>query len=213
MNVNVEQLLEKVMESFSEIDYIRTGDIPAIDLYMDQVTTFIESQLAPSNHRKDGKLLTKTMINNYAKNDLLPPPEKKKYNKDHMLTLIFIYYFKSVMSISDIQSIMNPITDKYFGKKDEHLNLTDIYNEVFSLEHQETKNIMKDLVKKFTKSMQTFENVSEEESALLQRFTLICMLSYDIYIKKSIIEGIIDQINTDQLVENSKNTTHKHTNS
>ena len=117
------------------------------------------------------------------------------------------------MSISDIQSIMNPITDKYFGKKDEHLNLTDIYNEVFSLEHQETKNIMKDLVKKFNKSMQTFENVSEEESALLQRFTLICMLSYDIYIKKSIIEGIIDQINTDQLAENSKNTTDNHTNS
>ena len=124
-----------------------------------------------------------------------------------------IQQFKSVMSISDIQSIMNPITDKYFGKKDEHLNLTDIYNEVFSLEHQETKNIMKDLVKKFNKSMQTFENVSEEESALLQRFTLICMLSYDIYIKKSIIEGIIDQINTDQLAENSKNTTDNHTNS
>lgn len=213
MDAAAKKFLGEILNSLKGIDYVKPEEIPNIDLYMDQVTTFIESQLAPSNHRKDGKLLTKTMINNYAKNDLLPPPEKKKYNKDHMLTLIFIYYFKSVMSISDIQSIMNPITDKYFGKKDEHLNLTDIYNEVFSLEHQETKNIMKDLVKKFTKSMQTFENVSEEESALLQRFTLICMLSYDIYIKKSIIEGIIDQINTDQLVENSKNTTHKHTNS
>jgi len=213
MKIDSQNLLDSILNSLDQMDYVKPEDIPGIDLYMDQVTTFIESQLAPSNHRKDGKLLTKTMINNYAKNDLLPPPEKKKYNKDHMLTLIFIYYFKSVMSISDIQSIMNPITDKYFGKKDEHLNLTDIYNEVFSLEHQETKNIMKDLVKKFTKSMQTFENVSEEESALLQRFTLICMLSYDIYIKKSIIEGIIDQINTDQLLENSKNTAHKHTNS
>ena len=213
MDAAAKKFLGEILNSLKGIDYVKPEEIPNIDLYMDQVTTFIESQLAPSNHRKDGKLLTKTMINNYAKNDLLPPPEKKKYNKDHMLTLIFIYYFKSVMSISDIQSIMNPITDKYFGKKDEHLNLTDIYNEVFSLEHQETKNIMKDLVKKFTKSMQTFENVSEEESALLQRFTLICMLSYDIYIKKSIIEGIIDPINTDQLVENSKNTTHKHTNS
>lgn len=213
MDAAAKKFLGEILNGLKGIDYVKPEEIPNIDLYMDQVTTFIESQLAPSNHRKDGKLLTKTMINNYAKNDLLPPPEKKKYNKDHMLTLIFIYYFKSVMSISDIQSIMNPITDKYFGKKDEHLNLTDIYNEVFSLEHQETKNIMKDLVKKFTKSMQTFENVSEEESALLQRFTLICMLSYDIYIKKSIIEGIIDQINTDQLLENSKNTAHKHTNS
>ena len=197
MDTAAKKFLGEILTSLKGIDYVKPEEIPNIDLYMDQVTTFIESQLAPSNHRKDGKLLTKTMINNYAKNDLLPPPEKKKYNKDHMLTLIFIYYFKSVMSISDIQSIMNPITDKYFGKKDEHLNLTDIYNEVFSLEHQETKNIMKDLVKKFNKSMQTFENVSEEEASLLHRFTLICMLSYDIYIKKSIIEGIIDQINTD----------------
>lgn len=199
MDAAAKKFLGEILTDLKGIDYVKPEEIPNIDLYMDQVTTFIESQLAPSNHRKDGKLLTKTMINNYAKNNLIPPPEKKKYNKDHMLTLIFIYYFKSVMSISDIQSIMNPITDKYFGKKDEHLNLTDIYNEVFSLEHQETKNIMKDLVKKFNKSMQTFENVSDEESSLLQRFTLICMLSYDIYIKKSIIEGIIDQINTDQL--------------
>ena len=213
MDAAAKKFLGEILTGLKGIDYVKPEEIPNIYLYMDQVTTFIESQLAPSNHRKDGKLLTKTMINNYAKNDLLPPPTKKKYNKDHMLTLIFIYYLKNVMSISDIQSIMNPITDKYFGKKEEHLNLTDIYNEVFSLEYQETKNIMKDVVKKFNKSMQTFENVPEEEAALLHRFTLICMLSYDIYIKKSIIEGIIDQINTDHLTENSKNTTGNHTNS
>ena len=199
MDVEAKKFLGQILSELKDIDYVKPEEIPNIDLYMDQVTTFIESQLAPSNHRKDGKLLTKTMINNYAKNDLLPPPTKKKYNKDHMLTLIFIYYLKNVMSISDIQSILNPITDKYFGNKEEHLNFTDIYNEVFSLEYQETKNIMKDVVKKFTKSMQTFEEVSEEDAELLHRFTLICMLSYDIYIKKAIIEGIIDQINAEQL--------------
>ena len=198
MDASAKQFLSEILTGLKGIDYVKPEEIPNIDLYMDQVTTFIESQLAPSNHRKDGKILTKTMINNYAKNDLLPPPEKKKYNKDHMLTLIFIYYLKNVMSISDIQSIMNPITDKYFGKKDEHLNLTDIYNEVFSLEYQETKDVMKDVAKKFTKSMRTFEGTSEEEAELLHRFTLICMLSYDIYIKKTIIVSIIDQIHSDQ---------------
>ena len=56
---------------------------------------------------------------------------------------------------------------------------------------------MKDVGKKFTKSMKTFEGVSEEEAELLHRFALICMLGYDIYIKKAIIEGIVDQINAD----------------
>ena len=108
------------------------------------------------------------------------------------------------MSIGDIQTILNPITDKYFGKKDADLTLTDIYNEVFSLEYQETKDVMKDVVKKFKKSMTTFENLSEEDSQLLHRFTLICMLGYDIYIKKSIIEGIVDQINADNTEHHSK---------
>jgi len=197
MDAAAKNFLRNILTELKDIGYVRPGEIPNIDLYMDQVTTFIESQLAPSNHRKDGKILTKTMINNYAKNDLLPPPEKKKYNKDHMLTLIFIYYLKNIMSIGDIQTILNPITDKYFGKKDAELTLTDIYNEVFSLEYQETKDVMKDVCKKFTKSMHTFEGVSDEESELLHRFALICMLGYDIYIKKSIIEGIVDQINAD----------------
>ena len=59
---------------------VKPEDIPNIDLYMDQVTTFMDSQLATSKRHEDDKILTKTMINNYAKNDLLPPPEKKKYS-------------------------------------------------------------------------------------------------------------------------------------
>ena len=204
MDAEAKKFLRTILNELKDIDYVKPEEIPNIDLYMDQVTTFIESQLAPSNHRKDGKLLTKTMINNYAKNDLLPPPEKKKYNKDHMLTLIFIYYLKNIMSISDIQSILNPITDKYFGNKEESLTLTDIYNEIFSLEYQETKNVMKSVVKKFSKAMNTFEDISDEEANLLHRFTLICMLGYDIYIKKSIIEGIVDQINAEQKEEQKK---------
>ena len=209
MDAAAKEFLGEILSGLKGIDYVKPEEIPNIDLYMDQVTTFIESQLAPANHRKDGKILTKTMINNYAKNDLLPPPEKKKYNKDHMLTLIFIYYLKNIMSISDIQSILNPITDKYFGKGNGHLNLTDIYNEIFSLEYQETKDVMKDVGKKFTKSMKTFEGVGDEEAELLHRFALICMLGYDIYIKKAIIEGIIDQINADTITTDAESTDKK----
>lgn len=154
----------------------------------------MDSQLATSKRHEDDKILTKTMINNYAKNDLLPPPEKKKYSKEHVLTLIFIYYFKSILSISDIQSILNPITDKYFGKASSEMSLEDIYKEVFGLEHQETLNIMKDLAKKFNTSMKTFEGMEGEDAELLRTFSFICMLSYDVYLKKTIIERIVDQM-------------------
>ena len=75
------------------IDYIHPVDIPNIDLYMDQVTTFMEEQLSSTKRYEDDKILTKTMINNYAKNNLLPPPNKKKYSKEHLLVLIFCLLF------------------------------------------------------------------------------------------------------------------------
>lgn len=192
--MNTKQFLSDILDEFNRIDYVKPEDIPNIDLYMDQVTTFMDSQLATSKRHADDKILTKTMINNYAKNDLLPPPEKKKYSKEHVLTLIFIYYFKSILSISDIQSILNPITDKYFGKGSSEMSLEDIYKEVFGLEHQETLNIMKDLAKKFNTSMKTFEGMEGEDAELLRTFSFICMLSYDVYLKKTIIERIVDQM-------------------
>ena len=60
---------------------------------MDQVTTFMDSNLKDSKRYNADKILTKTMINNYAKNNLLPPPLKKKYSKEHILVLIFIVGF------------------------------------------------------------------------------------------------------------------------
>lgn len=192
MDTNTKKFLSEILQQLSKIDYVKPEDIPNIDLYMDQITTFMDSQLAASKRHEEDKILTKTMINNYAKNNLLPPPEKKKYTKEHVLTLIFIYYFKSILSISDIQNVLNPITDKYFGGKDNY-SLQDIYKEVFGLEHQETKNIMKDLAKKFSTAMTTFPDADEEEADLLRTFSFICMLSYDVYVKKTLIEKLIDQ--------------------
>ena len=77
MNINSENLLESILESLSRIDYIHAEDIPNIDLYMDQVTTLMDSGLSSSKRYEEDKILTKTMINNYAKNNLLPPPDRK----------------------------------------------------------------------------------------------------------------------------------------
>ena len=118
MENDVKEFLSELLKQLKSIDYIKPEDIPNIDLYMDQVTTFMDEQLAASKRYESDKILTKTMINNYAKNNLLPSPDKKKYSKEHVLTLLFIYYFKNILSINDIRSILNPLTEKYFGNDD-----------------------------------------------------------------------------------------------
>lgn len=192
MTLETEDLLQSILDSLDRIKYIKPEDIPDIELYMDQVTTFMGSRLKNSTrYPEEDKILTKTMINNYAKNDLLPPPIKKKYSKEHVLVLIFIYYFKGFMSISDIQTILKPITDEFFRKED-GFKLEDVYNEVFSLERDEVEQLKQDVVKKFRRSQDTFKGVPEKEQKFLQIFSFVCLLSFDVYVKKLMIEKLID---------------------
>ena len=132
-----EERLETLLSWLSRQTHVEPEQIPNIDLYMDQVTTFMEEHLKHTRRHPEDKVLTKTMINNYAKNNLLPPPVKKKYSKDHLLMLIFIYYFKSLLSFSDIEELFAPITSRHFSGQGSRLSLEDVYREVFTLEDGE----------------------------------------------------------------------------
>lgn len=191
MTIDKDDLLNSIIKSLDRISYIRLEDIPNIDLYMDQVTTFMEKKLKSSaRYPEADKILTKTMINNYAKNDLLPPPVKKKYSKEHVLLLIFIYYYKGILTINDIQSLLNPLTERFFQKED--FNLGDIYNEVFSLEKNHVEQLKRDVIRKFQTSRENFGEAKEEDKEMLQMFSFICMLSFDVYVKKLLIEKMVD---------------------
>ena len=143
MNNDIKELMSGILKDMSALNYIKPGDVPNINLYMDQVTTFMYEHLHDTKRTTDDKVLTKTMINNYAKNNLLPSPVKKKYSKEHIYILTFIYYFKNILSISDIQKMLNPLTEKFF----------------------------------------------DEGSKF---FSLVCLLSFDVYMKKNMIESLID---------------------
>lgn len=193
MGFSNESYIREIMDVIKNIDYILPEEIPNIDLYMDQVTTFMDEHLERSKRYPEDKLLTKTMINNYTKNNLLPSPNKKKYSKEHMLLLLFIYYFKNILSISDIQRVFEPLTEKYYGKED-GLSLEEIYKSVFALEEEQAGYLVKDIIRKFKKSEEVFtEEKKEEDREFLQMFSFICMLSFDVYMKKMIIERLIDR--------------------
>ena len=194
MTIDDKDMINSILESVSRIDYIKPEDIPNIDLYMDQVTTFMEEQLVSSKRYADDKILTKTMINNYAKNRLLPSPEKKKYSKEHMLLLIYIYYYKSILSIGDIQSLLEPLTDRYFHNEGE-FNMQSIYEEVFSLEKSQVEKMKQDVIDKYHIASDIFPDAAEEDRQFLQTFSFICLLSFDVYVKKMMIEHIIDGMN------------------
>ncbi|MCD8119557.1 MAG: DUF1836 domain-containing protein [Lachnospiraceae bacterium] len=191
MDKEVEKIISDTIRNLS---LVRSEDIPNIDLYMDQVTTFMEKQLASLKRTPDEKILTKTMINNYVKNNLLPPPDKKKYSKEHVIMLTFIYYFKGFLSINDIDTLLQPIRDQYFSG-DKSVTLTQIYDEVCGTSNQLAAELFSDLAKKCRAADDTFEDVKDdEERRSLQIFALVCMLSFDAYVKKMLVENFADHL-------------------
>lgn len=188
-----EERLEELLRHLDSLDHIKVEDIPQIDLYMDQVTTFMEKHLESMKRYPDDKVLTKTMINNYAKNNLLPSPVRKKYTQEHILLLVFIYYFKNLLNFNDIETILSYITEHHFGEKT--VPLSDVYTEVFSLEHGQMDSLKEDVKEKFRQASETFADVEDpEERSALQLFAFICVLSFDVYLKKQMIERLTDDI-------------------
>lgn len=194
MTEDDKSVLKGILDHISGMDYIKPEDLPNIDLYMDQVTTFMEDQLASTKRYPKDKILTKTMINNYTKNNLLPPPVKKKYSREHMLLLIFIYYFKSILSIKDIETVLKPLTEKYFSGNDT-MELSSIYEELCHMEKERLDSLKDSVSSAYDKAGEAFDQLPDgEDRDILQKFAFICNLSFDVYLKKMMIERIIDDI-------------------
>ena len=195
---DVEFIVNKIMAGFSIID---VDDIPKIDLYMDQVLTFLGERLKRTARKSDADKLT--MINNYVKNKVMIPPIKKKYGRDHILLLLVIYYMKSFLSIDDIKKIVGPVSDKYAQpttRSAEHMtgrkhrySMSDVYTEIFKYVGEDVEKFPGEMAKILDESDRAFMSAPEEDREMLRRFHVICHLSADIYLRKILIEKLLDE--------------------
>lgn len=182
-----EDFIKKILD---DIDTFNIDDIPNIDLYMDQVTTYLNDKFANTKRHEDDKLMTKTMINNYVKSRLLPSPEKKKYTKDHMMVLIMIYFFKNILSINDVNKLITPLLDSYFHN--EEIPLENIINTFLTFAKQ--CNLTDSILTEYNECREIFKDANVKDKEYLETMGLITMLSYDTFVRKIVIEKLIDSL-------------------
>ena len=204
MTIDTKDLLNSILASFDRMTYIKSEDIPGIDLYMYQVTTFMDERLKKSarNHGED-KLMTKTMINNYTKNNVIPPPDKKKYNKEHILILIMVYYFKSILQINDIKDLMDPIIKKFFDNSN-GFAIEDVYDEIFSDMDEDISKVRDDVAAQYQDAMTKFEDAPDADKDYLKLYAFVCKLGCDVFLRKLLIEKIVDSLREQSEAENIK---------
>ena len=183
--------LVKLAKETTDIKVIEITDIPDIDLYMDQVTTFMETKLETYKRNSADKILTKTMINNYAKAKLFPPPIKKKYNRNHMMILIIIYHLKSVLSINDIQVLLSPISKEIILNQKSNLLDTVYKNFVIIQKHIKNTKIDEVLTNQQILDSLEIDQTSSNYELMTNIFSVLILSIYS-NTEKRLAEKILD---------------------
>jgi hypothetical protein len=206
MTADYEEFLKGLLLDIDKQDFLHAKDIPNIDLYMDQVTTFMDDHLVMLKRSEDQKILTKTMINNYSKDHLLPPSIKKKYTKDHMILLAMIYNLKQVLSITDIQTLLNPL--KSLTNKDPKQHDLEAFFDTMT-------DSQINYVDTFSEQVMTVVNISQdlfkdiENSEQLSIISTVYLLSMQAAFQKYMATALIDQFLQNKPEEEKKEVKDK----
>lgn len=191
INNNYEELIEGLLKDFKNKNYLDASHIPKIDLYMDQVTTFMDEHLDIFKRKDEDKTLTKTMINNYSKFHLLPPTAKKKYSRNHILLLLFIFYLKPTLSIPDIGAILTPL-QKIVLKNNSDITLEDYYNTLAKAQLEHFDGFSSQVLDTVKVSQTLFPESTTKDSDTLSIISTIYMLSLQASMQKNLAAHLID---------------------
>ena len=104
--MKLEELYNIADEAVKE-EELTAADIPNIDLYIDQILNLISEKNLESSHRYSDRQLTKTMINNYSKDGLITPVKGKKYNREQIAQILYVYTLKNTLSIGEIKRLLD----------------------------------------------------------------------------------------------------------
>lgn len=169
--------LEQVMQQvFSDRD-LTPEQVPALDLYMDQVLTLFNDGLSDNKRHPGDKLLTKTMINNYSKEKLLNPIKGKKYSHQHIMQMLCVYQLKQTLALGDVKQLT--------GRDD-------VDFEACWKQFLDSKQRLRDFI-----PAQLSENMAADLDDPAQRLSLCLALSAIASYMRRMCEAIIDETAAD----------------
>lgn len=180
--------INKLLETLHLEKNITLEDIPNVDLYVDQVVQLFENTYADTTRNDDEKVLTKTMINNYAKGKLFIPIKNKKYSKEHMILISLIYQLKGALSINDIKSSLENINESLLG--DDSFELDTLYKDYLTL----TENNVENFTQEVNNRVSEVSEISSLENPNLEKFLLLTSFVSMSNMYRRLAEKLIDDL-------------------
>ena len=87
---------------------VKWEGLPDIDLYMDQVVTYLRRQLALFQDDSEASLVTRSIINNYVKDGIVPRPVNKRYAREQLSALMMACVLKRVLPMQQVKQLLRP---------------------------------------------------------------------------------------------------------
>ncbi|EDX55201.1 conserved hypothetical protein [Bacillus cereus W] len=180
--------INKLLETLHLEKNITLEDIPNVDLYVDQVVQLFENTYADTTRTDDEKVLTKTMINNYAKGKLFIPIKNKKYSKEHMILISLIYQLKGALSINDIKSSLEHINESLLG--DDSFELNTLYKDYLTITENNVESFKQDINNRVSE----VSEISSLEDSKLEKFLLLNSLVNMSNMYRRLAEKLVDDL-------------------
>jgi hypothetical protein len=184
---NINQIIEQLGLEAS----LTLEEIPKIDLYMDQVIQLFESKFNQTKRNEDEKVLTKTMINNYAKGKLIFPIQNKKYTKEHLILMSLIYQLKGALSINDIKETLAGINKKIIL---DELELDSFYTSYLNLTRQNVEDFSVDIEERVKDVKAEIPEDVQGNSSYLEQVLMISSLVHMSNLYRKVAEKLVDEI-------------------
>ncbi len=166
-----------------------------MDLYIDQVIELFEEGFKETKRDKKEKILTKTMVNNYAKGKLFFPVQNKKYSKEHIMLMSLIYQLKGALSIKDIKDCLQ-ILNKEIVESD--FNLGEFYESYLHLYFNNVSTFQDDLQEKAEAVREKLDSIDEKNKLEMERTLLIASLVSTSNLYRRAAEKLVDEISDEE---------------
>ena len=177
------EVLKRIAEDATRDEELSVGEIPAIDLYVDQIINLVAEKLKSGSERYADRQLTKTMINNYSKDGLITPVKGKKYNKEQIVQILTVYTLKNTLSIGEIKRLLQ---GAYSIEGFDGEDLAEIYDRYLSLK-RENRAYSMEILEELTTRYEL--DVTDERDFML---TVGSLLSLSAFLKNT-AQALIDE--------------------
>ena len=183
--------INEILEGLGLETNLKLDEIPNIDLYMDQLIQLFENKFADSKRNDEEKILTKTMINNYAKGKLIFPIKNKKYSKEHLILMSLIYQLKGALSINDIQTTLDGINKRIIK---EDIEIDSFYNSYLNLSQKNVTDFNEDINERVKDVNEEVSKMEDRNSPYLEQVLMISSLVHMSNLYRKVAEKLVDEI-------------------